>query len=134
MLGSGEPLADIHLPVKINEDVALAKLILKKLVALDFTDQNVLDHEFIVEYVDGYDELLKDLDRYDMESLQARTGVYMRKIDKVVELLAKNSKIVVCWAMGITQHKNAVDCIKEYVNILLLKGAVGKPFAGTCPV
>ena len=134
MLGNGQPIADIHLPVKINEDIALAKLLLKKLVALDAKNPHVLDHEFIVEYVDGYDELLKDLSRYDMEGLQRRSGVYMRKIDKAATLLAENSKIVVCWAMGITQHKNAVDCIKEYVNILLLKGAVGKPFAGTCPV
>lgn len=134
MLGNGQAMADVHLPVKINEDVALAKLILKKLVALDAKNSNVLDHEFIVEYVDGYDDLLKDLERYDTESLQKRTGVYMRKIDQVVQLLAENTKIVICWAMGITQHKNAVDCIKEYVNILLLKGAVGKPFAGTCPV
>ncbi len=134
MLGSGQAIADIHLPVRINEDIALAKIILKKLVALDAKNSNVLDHEFIVEYVDGYDDLLKDLERYDMESLQRRTGVSMRKIDKTVTLLAENSKIVVCWAMGLTQHKNAVECIKEYVNILLLKGAVGKAFAGTCPV
>jgi len=134
MLGSGQPIADLHLPVRINEDIALAKLILKKLVALDAKNSNVLDHEFIVEYVDGYDELLKDLKRYDYETLQRRTGVSMRKIDKTVRLLAENSKIVVCWAMGITQHKNAVECIQEYVNILLLKGAIGKPFAGTCPV
>ena len=134
MLGSGQPIADIHLPVKINEDIALAKLILKKLVALDAENDNVVDHEFIVEYVDGYDELIRDLDRYDVETLQRRTGVSMRKIDKTVQLLAENSKIVICWAMGITQHKNAVECIKEYVNILLLKGAIGKPFAGTCPV
>jgi len=134
MLGNGQAMADVHLPVKINEDIALAKLILKKLVALDAKNSNVLDHEFIVEYVDGYDDLLKDLEHYDTESLQKRCGVYMRKIDQVVQLLAENSKIVICWAMGITQHKNAVDCIKEYVNILLLKGAVGKPFAGTCPV
>ncbi|MBW8199642.1 FdhF/YdeP family oxidoreductase [Flagellimonas abyssi] len=134
MLGNGQAMADVHLPVKINEDVALAKLILKKLVALDAKNSNVLDHEFIVEYVDGYDDLLKDLESYDTESLQKRCGVYMRKIDQVVQVLAENSKIVICWAMGITQHKNAVDCIKEYVNILLLKGAVGKPFAGTCPV
>ena len=134
MLGNGQAMADVHLPVKINEDIALAKLILKKLVALDAKNSNVLDHEFIVEYVDGYDDLLKDLEHYDTESLQKRCGVYMRKIDQVVQLLSENSKIVICWAMGITQHKNAVDCIKEYVNILLLKGAVGKPFAGTCPV
>ncbi|WP_318343871.1 FdhF/YdeP family oxidoreductase [Flagellimonas baculiformis] len=134
MLGSGQAMADIHLPVKINEDIALAKLILKKLVALDAKNSNVLDHEFIVDHVDGYDELLKDLARYDIETLQRRTGVSMRKIDHVVQLLAENSKIIVCWAMGLTQHKNAVQCIQEYVNILLLKGAIGKPFAGTCPV
>ncbi|NAY92680.1 FdhF/YdeP family oxidoreductase [Muricauda sp. JGD-17] len=134
MLGSGQPIADIHLPVKINEDIALAKLILKKLVALDAKKGSVIDHEFIVEYVDGYDRLVQDLASYDSETLQQRTGVSMRKIDKTVQLLAENSKIVVCWAMGLTQHKNAVECIKEYVNILLLKGAVGKPFAGTCPV
>jgi len=134
MLGSGQAMADIHLPVKINEDIALAKLILKKLVALDAKTHNVLDHEFIVDHVDGYDDLLKDLARYDNETLQRRTGVSMRKIDHVVQLLAENSKIIVCWAMGLTQHRNAVQCIQEYVNILLLKGAIGKPFAGTCPV
>jgi molybdopterin-dependent oxidoreductase alpha subunit len=134
MLGSGRAIADLHLPVRVNEDIALTKLILKKLVALDAKNSNVLDHEFIVEYVDGYDELLKDLERYNLETLQRRTGVSMRKIDKAVQLLAENSKIVICWAMGLTQHKNAVECIQEYVNILLLKGAIGKLFAGTCPV
>ncbi|MFD2100667.1 FdhF/YdeP family oxidoreductase [Flagellimonas iocasae] len=134
MLGSGQAMADIHLPVRINEDIALAKLILKKLVALDSKNSNVLDHEFIVDNVDGYDSILADLARYDVESLQRRTGVSMRKIDQTVQLLAENSKIVICWAMGLTQHKNAVECIQEYVNILLLKGALGKPFAGTCPV
>ena len=69
MLGNGQAMADVHLPVKINEDIALAKLILKKLVALDAKNSNVLDHEFIVEYVDGYDDLLKDLEHYDTESL-----------------------------------------------------------------
>ncbi|WP_375323405.1 FdhF/YdeP family oxidoreductase [Flagellimonas sp. GZD32] len=134
ILGHGQKIADLHLPVRINEDVALAKLILKKLVTLDAQNPDILDHEFIVEYVDGYDELIEDLSKYEIEELQRRTGVSMRKIDKAVQLLAEKSNIVICWAMGITQHKNAVNCIQEYVNILLLKGAIGKPFAGTCPV
>ncbi|SDQ22888.1 FdhF/YdeP family oxidoreductase [Flagellimonas zhangzhouensis] len=134
ILGHGQKIADLHLPVRINEDIALAKLILKKLVTLDAQHSNVLDHEFIVEYVDGYDELIENLSKYEIEELQRRTGVSMRKIDKAVQLLAEKSNIVICWAMGITQHKNAVNCIQEYINILLLKGAIGKPFAGTCPV
>lgn len=134
MLGGGRAMADIHLPVKINEDVALVKLMLKKLVAKDAKNGNVFDHEFLERYVDGYEALLQDLNQYDESGLLQRTGVSEDKIDEVVNLIAENSKIIVCWAMGLTQHKNAVANIQEFVNMLLLKGAVGKPFAGTCPV
>ena len=51
-----------------------------------------------------------------------------------VQALKNKKKIIACWAMGLTQHKNAVDTIKEIVNLLLLKGSIGKPGAGTCPV
>ena len=61
-------------------------------------------------------------------------GIHEDKIDEVVQLLSERSKIIICWAMGLTQHKNAVDNIKECVNLLLLKGSLGKPGAGTCPV
>ncbi len=134
MLGGGTAIADIHLQVKINEDIALAKLLLKKLVALDAKQGNVLDHDFIQNYVAGYDALLNDLNGFDESTLLKRTGVSPEKIDKTVELLASKPNIIICWAMGITQHKNAVETIQEYVNILLVKGALGKPFAGTCPV
>ncbi|MCX2679721.1 FdhF/YdeP family oxidoreductase [Galbibacter sp. EGI 63066] len=135
MLGSGTAIADIHLPVKINGDMALMKLILKKLAALDKERAgNVFDHEFLKRYADGYTELMNDLANYDEADLLARTGILEEEIDKVVELLASKSKIVVCWAMGLTQHKNAVETIQEFVNLLLLKGAIGKPFTGTFPV
>ncbi|NKI30804.1 FdhF/YdeP family oxidoreductase [Croceivirga thetidis] len=134
MLGSGNTMADIHLPVKINEDVALAKLLLKKLNKLDAENNQVLDHGFIENYVKGYDDLRTDLSKYSEEELLQRTGLDSTLVDEVVELLANNSKIIICWAMGLTQHKNAVHNIREFVNILLLKGSVGKPFAGTCPV
>jgi len=134
MLGGGTAIADIHLQVKINEDIALAKVLLKKLAALDAERGDVFDRDFIQNYVDGYEALLEDLDRFDEAELIKRTGVVEKAIDETVELLAKKSNIIICWAMGITQHKNAVATIQEYVNILLLKGALGKPFAGTCPV
>ena len=134
MLGSGNTMADIHLPIKINEDVALAKLLLKKLAKLDDENNQVFDHGFIENYVNGYDDLRTDLSKYNEEELLRRTGVDSTLVDEVVALLANKSKIIICWAMGLTQHKNAVHNIREFVNILLLKGAIGKPFAGTCPV
>ncbi len=134
MLGSGTAIADIHLQLKINQDIALAKLLLKALVARDATTGSVFDHDFIQSKVDGYEALLTDLEKYDAAELLEKTGVAREKVAQTVELLASKSNIIICWAMGITQHKNAVATIQEYVNILLLKGAIGKPFAGTCPV
>ena len=134
MLGGGEDLTNIHLPVNINQDIPLIKLIIKKSAALDAIDQSVFDHGFIKKYVDGYDALLNDIDNYDVQELLQLTGVDEAKINETAQLLASKSKIVVCWAMGLTQHKNGVETIREYINLLLLKGAIGKPNAGTCPV
>ena len=134
LIGSGENLADIHLAVKINQDIPLVKLLLKRLVALDEDKGDVFDHDFLENNVIGYNELLADLKNYDQQDLIEQCGVSEDKIDATVSLLASKSKIVVCWAMGLTQHQNGVENIREYINLLLLKGAIGKPNAGTCPV
>ncbi|PHN94546.1 hypothetical protein CSC80_04150 [Maribacter sp. 6B07] len=133
-IGGGEDMADIHLAVNINQDIPLVKLILKKLVALEEKGNAVFDHEFIEKYTDGYESLISDLKNYNAEDLLAQTGVSEEKINDTVALLANKSKIIVCWAMGLTQHKNGVENIREFINLLLLKGAIGKPNAGTCPV
>ena len=134
VLASGETISDIHLPVKINQDVPLLKLILKKLKAKDDESGEVFDHQFIKTYTQGFKDLMEDLDTYSSSELLEQTGLNESDIDKVVELLAHHNKIIICWAMGLTQHKNAVDNIKECVNLLLAKGSLGKPGAGTCPV
>ncbi|MEP3373047.1 MAG: FdhF/YdeP family oxidoreductase [Maribacter dokdonensis] len=133
-IGGGEDMADIHLAVNINQDIPLVKLILKKLVALEEKGNTVFDHAFIEKYTDGYESLISDLKNYNAEDLLAQTGVSEEKINATVALLANKSKIIVCWAMGLTQHKNGVENIREFINLLLLKGAIGKPNAGTCPV
>ena len=132
--GVGEALADLHLQLNINQDIPLLKLILKKLIAREADRPGVLDQAFIRENTEGYEELLADLEKYKSLDLLQRCGVPELRIDQAVDWLAKGSKIIVCWAMGLTQHKNAVETIREYVNLLLLKGAIGKPHAGTCPV
>ncbi|MBD0779630.1 FdhF/YdeP family oxidoreductase [Maribacter sp. ANRC-HE7] len=134
MVGGGENLTDLHLQVKINQDIPLIKAIIKKLDDLDASNGLVFDHDFIEDSVDGYEMLKKDLQQYDLGKLIELSGVAEDKINEAVQLLSSKSKIVVCWAMGLTQHKNGVATIQEYVNLLLLKGAIGKPFAGTCPV
>ena len=133
-LGSGVQMADLHLPVQINQDIPLMKLILKKLATLDSIDRKVFDHSFIEKYTAGYEAFMNDLNQYDEADLLARAGVQESDVNKAVAMLRNADRIIVCWAMGLTQHKNGVENIREFVNLLLLKGALGKPGAGTCPV
>jgi len=134
VLASGTALTDIHLQVKINQDVSLLKLMIKKLIRLEKERGGVVDHEFIKEYTQGYEALVKDVHMYSNEELLEQCGVSEKIIDQAIDLLAHKKKIIICWAMGLTQHKNGVENIKECVNLLLLKGSLGKPGAGTCPV
>ncbi len=133
--GSGQDLTDLFLQVKINGDVALLKIILKLMKKQeDLKPNSVFNHQFIKEKTAGIADLLKDLDTYSIEELVPQTGVTLTEIEKATELIINNENIIICWAMGLTQHKNAVDNIREIVNILLLKGSIGKKGAGTCPV
>lgn len=133
--GSGENLTDLFLQVKINGDVALLKIILKLMKEQEQLHPNsVFNHQFIQEKTGGLEALLNDLDTYNIDDLLPQTGLSFEVIKEATNLIINNEKIIICWAMGLTQHKNAVDNIRELVNILLLKGSIGKKGAGTCPV
>jgi len=134
-IGKGQDLTDLFLQVKINGDVALLKIILKLMKEKEDAEPNsVFNHQFIKEKTGGIDALLKDLDTYSIDNLIPQTGLTLKEIENATELIINNDKVIICWAMGLTQHKNAVDNIREIVNILLLKGSIGKKGAGTCPV
>ncbi|WP_348667768.1 FdhF/YdeP family oxidoreductase [uncultured Polaribacter sp.] len=134
-VGKGQDLTDVFLPVRINGDVALLKIILKLMKAEETKNPgSVFNHDFIAKKTSGIDTMLADLDAYSFEELLPQTGISLEKIKEATALIINNEKIIICWAMGLTQHKNAVDNIQELVNILLLKGSIGKKGAGTCPV
>jgi len=130
----GTALTDVFLQVKINQDVALLKLIMKKLLELDRQHGQVFDHDFIVNKTAGYQEFIESLEKLKTKELLKRCGLRESQIQRAVDLIAEKKKIIICWAMGLTQHKNGVENIKECVNLLLLKGSIGKEGAGTCPV
>ena len=134
VLKGGTKLADLHLPVRINGDVALLKGILKILLEMDERDGKAFDHAFIAAKTTGFAELTQHLRSTDMRRCIEDSGISQAQMEKVAQLIARNQKIIVCWAMGLTQHTNAVGNIQEIVNLLLLRGAIGKPGAGTCPV
>ena len=135
MLGGGTQLADLLLQVKINGDIALLKAIMLLLFAEEKRyPGTVFDFDFITKKTEGYEAFIKDLSQYDFNTLAEASGVPREQIKEAVELIRKKKKIIVCWAMGLTQHENGVANIQEVVNFLLLKGSIGKSGAGTCPV
>jgi len=135
MLGSGVKLTDLYLNLNINTDAALLKGMLKMLlVKEEAAPGTVFDLEFIRDRTKGYDALIHDLKNYKLDDLINKCGVDRSKIETAVDWIASSKKIIICWAMGITQHKNSVEIIQEIVNLLLAKGSIGIPGGGTCPV
>jgi molybdopterin-dependent oxidoreductase alpha subunit len=135
LLGINTKLADLYLQVKINGDMALLKAIEKLLYEAEQKEPGkIFDHDFIRENTKGYTEFLHSLEKYSIDELSSACGVPITQIKEAAEMLKCKSRIIICWAMGITQHKNGVDTIKEILNLTLLKGAIGKPGAGLCPV
>ena len=135
MIQGGTLLTDVFAPVKVNGDVAFLKAIMLKLEKMEEANPgNILDWDFIKEHTHGFDNFLADLKKEDVQHAISESGVEESIIIEVAEMMATNDKIIICWAMGLTQQKNGVGNIQEVVNLLLMRGAIGKPGAGTCPV
>jgi len=134
IVGNGTDIADLYLQIRINEDVALLKAVMIQLFKLAKTNPDILDTDFIQNKSEGFESFKKDLLTYNLDDLIAKTGLEKAEINTLVDLLANKKKIIACWGMGLTQHVNGVDNIQEVVNLLLMKGSIGKPGAGTCPV
>ncbi|HTI93718.1 MAG TPA: FdhF/YdeP family oxidoreductase [Puia sp.] len=128
-------LADLYLQVRINGDMAVLQGIEKLLFeAEEEHPGTVLDRAFIEKNTVGYDGLKKHLKEQSLEALAEAAGIPVEQLREAAELIKGRKKVIVCWAMGITQQKNGVDTIREIVNLVLLKGSLGKPGAGLCPV
>ncbi|GGD11757.1 FdhF/YdeP family oxidoreductase [Hyunsoonleella pacifica] len=134
ILKGGTKLSDVFVPITINGDVAFFKALLLKLQEREEKTGSVFDKAFIEDYTSGLDDFISDLKTYNFEDCLKASGVLKDIFDAVFDLVLNKNKIIICWAMGLTQHENAIDNIRELVNLLLLKGSIGKEGAGTCPV
>ena len=132
LLGSGTKLADLFLQVRINGDVALLKGIMKAVLARE--EQQVLDHQFIAGYTEGFDEFAEALRNVSWSDIVEQSGVDKEQLEAAAQIFVESERTIFCWAMGLTQHRNAVSNIQEIVNLMLLRGQIGKPGAGFCPV
>jgi molybdopterin-dependent oxidoreductase alpha subunit len=133
LAGRGTDLTDLFLQIKVGGDLALFSILNRMLLRRD-----AIDRAFIDEYTHGFETFAAHHAEGDDEAALAeavrRTGLPAADIERLLEMVLAADKIVVCWAMGLTQHRHAVPTIREVVAFLLLRGNIGRPGAGVCPV
>ena len=134
-LGKGTPLATLFLPVKVNGDVPLLKGIMKELLLRE--DQcpcTVLDSTFIQQHTADFKSFASALRNASWDDIVEESGIAREEIEKAADIAMQAKTIICTWAMGMTQHKNAVGNVQEIINFLLMLGNIGKKGAGACPV
>ncbi|MFE3096707.1 FdhF/YdeP family oxidoreductase [Streptomyces sp. NPDC059248] len=126
----GTALADLFLQIRIGGDQALFRMWNRLVLEAD----GGVDEEFVRTHTHGFEEFAAVARAAEWDETLAATGLERAEIERAAAMLLASERTVVCWAMGLTQHKHAVATIREVVNLLLLRGAVGRPGAGVCPV
>ncbi|MFD6424139.1 FdhF/YdeP family oxidoreductase [Streptomyces sp. NPDC060198] len=126
----GTALTDLFLQIRLGGDQALFRLLNKLILETD----GAVDTAFVDEHTHGYEEFTRAARDADWDETLTATGLERADIEKALGLVLASERTIVCWAMGLTQHKHSVPTIREVVNFLLLRGNIGRPGAGVCPV
>ena len=129
-MARGTALTDLFLQIRIGGDQALFRL----LNSLILGTPGAVDEEFVAAHTQGYEEFAAAAGKADWEEALAATGLERAEVEEALRMVLASERTVVCWAMGLTQHKHSVPTIREVVNFLLLRGNIGRPGAGVCPV
>ncbi|MFI7587160.1 FdhF/YdeP family oxidoreductase [Spongisporangium articulatum] len=135
VVGRGTPIADAFLQIRSGGDMALLQAVSKRVLAAeDAAPGTVLDHEFIEAHVSGFAGTAEHLRAVDDEEVLRATGLTLEEIDDLAARYVAADRVIITWAMGLTQQRKAVDTIREIVNLLLLRGNIGRPGAGASPI
>jgi molybdopterin-dependent oxidoreductase alpha subunit len=128
-LGKAVPIASHYYQVKIGGDAAVVKGMMKVLLAMD-----ALDHDFIREHTAGFDALAADLDATSWDEIVEVSGLSREDIETAAGIYARSERPIICYGMGITQHRHGTGNVQQLANLLLLRGNIGKEGAGICPL
>jgi molybdopterin-dependent oxidoreductase alpha subunit len=139
LTNSSTRISSMFVQPKLSGDFALLKAIAKRVVELD--DEavaqgrpRVLDTAFIAEHTTGFHDFARDLRDESWYVLLEESGVAREEIERLAQLYVSSERVIACWGMGLTQHKNSVQTVQMLSNLLMMRGHIGRPGAGLCPV
>ncbi|MFE0027657.1 FdhF/YdeP family oxidoreductase [Amycolatopsis sp. NPDC059021] len=135
MIGKGTALADEFAQIRLGGDLALFQAIGHLLLSWeDEAPGSIVDQAFVSDTTTGFEDYAKHLREINWSDVETATGLERGQIERIARMIATSERTIYCWAMGLTQHKHAVPTISEVTNLALLRGMIGKPGAGLCPV
>jgi molybdopterin-dependent oxidoreductase alpha subunit len=135
LTGSSTRISSQYLQLKPGGDLAAISGICKALIAMDDTSSGkVLDHAFIAEHTSGFDAFAEAMRQAAWDLIERKSGLPRNALDQVAQTYASSQKAMAIYGMGMTQHRAGVENVQMIVNLLLLRGNIGKPGAGICPV
>lgn len=135
ILGRATPLASLHLPVRLNGDLPFLKGMLKCVLEAEAAaPETVVDQAFIQSHTQGYDAFVSELADVSWADITEQSGLSEAQIREAASVFIEAKEAITCWAMGLTQHHNAVETIREVVNLHLITGKIGRARSGLCPV
>jgi molybdopterin-dependent oxidoreductase alpha subunit len=136
---SSTPIASTYYQVKVGGDIAVLKGMMKCLVALDKKNlaeggPGVLDRDFIKNHTTGIDELLVDIEATSWDAIKEASGLSRSDIELAGNVYANAERVIICYGMGITQHRHGTGNVQQIANLLMLRGNIGRKGAGICPL
>ncbi|HVL77223.1 MAG TPA: FdhF/YdeP family oxidoreductase [Noviherbaspirillum sp.] len=140
MLGGGStPIADHYFQVRIGGDLAALTGIIRALFEADAAARadgraSLLDHAFLAGHTTGFDALRDAILQQPWERIEEDSGLTRAQLETAAQVYAQSQAVIATWCMGLTQHEYAIPTIQMLVNLMLLRGNVGKPGAGVMPV
>lgn len=134
LVGGGTDITSEFLQIRLRGDHAFFKGLNAILLERSETKPEILDLEFITSQTVGFDKMKAAAAELNWDDVLRATGLTRADIERAADMVENAKSVIVCWAMGLTQHRDSVAAIQEIVNLLLMTGNIGKPGAGACPV
>ncbi|WP_309620842.1 FdhF/YdeP family oxidoreductase [Salinibacterium sp.] len=135
IIGRGTALADQYLQIRSGGDMALLQATSRRVLDAEAAAPGtVLDHDFIATHCEGLPAFASHIASLDEDAVAEATGLTSAELDEFAARYLAADRVIITWAMGLTQQKKSVDTLKELINLLLLRGNIGKPGAGASPI
>ena len=130
----GSEIASLYIQPNIGGDIALFKGIAKTLLDLSDKNPELLDQNFINSHTRNFKEYKEDIKALSWETLESASGISRKEFENTADIYSKSKNTVFAWSMGITHHTFGVDNVQAIVNLALMRGMVGKKYAGLLPL